>query len=90
MDMVAHQHVGIETEMAALLVSGKDFQVFLVIRRLLEYLLLLIAPGDDVIKCAVVFYSWLSCHDVKITEPTRRVNNSIFKSDPIRSLNPDG
>lgn len=84
-DMVAHQHIGVEAIMVALLVSGKNFQVFLVIRRFLEYLLLLISSGDDVIKSAVVFYSWLSWHDGKIAESTRRVNNSIFKSDPIRS-----
>ena len=84
-NMVAHQHIGVEAIMVALLVSGKNFQVFLVIRRFLEYLLFLVSSGDDVIKRAVIFYSWLSWHDGKIAKSTRCVNNSIFKSDPIRS-----
>lgn len=83
MDMVVHEHICVEAIMVALLVSGKNFQVFLAIRGRLENLLLLISSGDDMIKRAVVFYPWLSCHGERIAESMSRVNNSIFKSDPI-------
>jgi hypothetical protein len=82
MDVIAHEHIGIGAKMVALFVGGKNAEIFLEVRWFFEYLLLLVPPGDDVIKSAVVFYPRLSCHDWKVADIKECVNNSIFKSNP--------
>jgi hypothetical protein len=86
MDVISHEHIGIEAKMVALFVGGKDAEIFFEVRWFFEDLLFLVPPGDNVIKGAVVFYPGLSCHDGRVANIEEGVNNSIFKSDPIGSL----
>ena len=62
MEMIAHEDIGIETEMMTWLIGGHNPEVLLVVGRIFEDLLLLVAAGDDVIEGACVFYAGLSRH----------------------------
>jgi hypothetical protein len=84
MDVVAHEDVGIEMKGITGLVSREDLEKLLIVGEVFEYLLTLIAAGDDVIEGAVVFDAGLSGHAEKIADAGDCVNMSISKSDPIR------
>jgi len=66
MDVTAHEHIVIEAKMVALFVGGENDEIFLEARWFFDDLLFLVPPGDDVIKGAIVFYPWLSCHDGRV------------------------
>jgi hypothetical protein len=55
------------------------------IKGIFKYFLLLVSPGDYVIKGAFVFNAGFYSHDRVIANLGSGVDNSIFKSDPIRS-----
>jgi hypothetical protein len=56
-DMVGHKYVGIEMKMIALFVADKDLDKFAIIEGIFKYRLLLVSPGDYMIKGAFVFNS---------------------------------
>ena len=85
MNMVGHENIGIEVKMIALLVSGEDVKIFTVVKGIGEYPLPLVASRDDMVEGAFVFYPRLTGHDGRIADTKEGVNNSIIKSDPIRS-----
>jgi len=61
--MVGHKNVGIEMKMIALFVADKDLKKFTIIEGIFNYLLLLVSPGDYMVKGAFVFNSGFSSHD---------------------------
>jgi hypothetical protein len=63
MNMVGHEYVRIEVKMVALLVLGKDFEKFSIIKGVFKYLLLLVASCDYMIKGAFVFNPGFPGHD---------------------------
>jgi len=82
--VVPHEDVCIEMKGITGLVGCQDLEKLLIVGRVFEDLLALIAAGDDMIECSLVFNAGLSGHARKIAEEGNRVNMSISKSDPIR------
>lgn len=82
MDVVAHEHVGIQRVMIAVLVDGEELDEFLIVSGVFEYLLSLVSARDDVIERPLKLYSRLSRHGSTISEEINNVKIAIFKSDP--------
>ena len=49
-DVVAHEDIGGEGAMITVFLNGEEFMIFIVILDILEYLLFLIAAGNNVVK----------------------------------------
>jgi hypothetical protein len=47
MDVIAHEHIGIEVKMVALFAGGKNAEIFLEVAWCFEDLLFLVPPDDD-------------------------------------------
>jgi hypothetical protein len=68
--------------MVAILVDGEKLDELLVVGRVFEDLLLLIAACNNMIKRALELYSRLTRHVRTISEEEQAVKIAIFKSDP--------
>ena len=82
MDVVAHEHVSIQSVMIAVLVDGEELNEFLIVSGVFEDLLSLVSARDDVIERPLKLYSRLSRHGSTISEGIHNVKIAIFKSDP--------
>jgi hypothetical protein len=74
MDVVPHENICIEKIMVAILVDGEKLEIFLIVRRDFEYLLALVASGNDVVKRSLVFDARLACHDPRVAKEWGNVN----------------
>lgn len=83
MDVIAHQYIGVEAAVITVFIDREYLEVFLAVRNVLKYFLLLVSSGDYVIERAIEFDSGLSCHNERIAKESSPVNMSISKSDPI-------
>jgi len=75
MDMVAHEDVGVERAMIAVLVDGEQLEILLMIGRLFEDLLPLVPPRDDMVESAFILYPRLPWHEQRLSEEAIGVNN---------------
>lgn len=83
MNVIAHQDIGVEAAVITVFIDREYLEVFLAVRNVLKYFLLLVSSGDYVIERAVEFDSGFSCHNERIAKESSPVNMSISKSDPI-------
>jgi hypothetical protein len=74
MDVVAHENIGIDRAMIAVLVDGEQLKIFLMISGRSEDPLSLVAAGNDVVERAFEFDPGLAGHEQRLAEAGNPVN----------------
>ena len=77
MDVIIHEHEGIDQETVLVSIMRKDFQKFRVIGLIPEYRLPLIPPDYYVIECTLKLYPWFPGHTRKISALSSNVNKQV-------------
>src|SRR4030065_290910 len=67
-DVVPHEDIGVEKEPVAILIDSEELEIFLIIRGISEYFLSLVAAGNDVIECTLIFDAGFACHNERLTK----------------------
>ena len=84
MNVVVHEDVCINAATGAVFIDREKQKILLEVSGVSKYPLTLISSGDDMIEGAFVFDAWFARHESRIAKLGIVVNNSCFKSDPIR------
>ena len=69
---ILRKHPKDRSDRVTVFVRGEDIEKFPVVEGFLEYPLLLIAPRDDVVEGAFVFYPGLSDHSGRMADIQRK------------------
>jgi len=65
-EVVAHEDISIDVEMLSLFVRRHDLEILLIVPRIFEDLLLLVATGYDMIEGASILDAWFAGHETMI------------------------